>query len=503
MNWIGLIFLFLALLGAIVVYLRSVKTAQRPKSPSTADNNEAEATNTKQPQKEKKEEKAPVAPSPKPTNIEKAEPKPEPKPKPVVPLAMFAHLNTKKIDKTEFVKTSAQKKEHYNKFPTLQDYATGKQAVAPKVSQLTTEILQEKPSGDPSNRDTLLHVLHGAASMGGKACFFYDSSKGINPTSTADQDSYLNAVDADDETAPKFVLKLRNLDGFTNDDDDEKHDTNEDLADKVKTLKEALQSDAHHPVIEQIRARLAKAYNVNVDRIVITDFYVNGFAAPHYIRDLTDNEKNKIVTQASQLNKKMDQLFPNYDSCAIHPALFHHTYDVSMFDERGNKTFGDSDNKTYKVGPPGRERDYIQPTGWTRYGLKVLGKYGDDKWLHPFRDAGNWYRAYHGTDREAGSSIYKGAFRPGAHNAYGVGVYCTPDVKIAAGYCKSRGGIIELDTKQGRKKFYFVFQVAVNPDTMNNAALIPNFNPACESVNYWIAPSGADIRPYGILIKEV
>ena len=109
----------------------------------------------------------------------------------------------------------------------------------------------------------------------------------------------------------------------------------------------------------------------------------------------------------------------------------------------------------------------------------------------------------HGTTREAGSKIFKSAFRPGTANAYGVGVYCSPKVDIAASYCQCHNGTIKLQTTQGQKEFYFVFQVAVNPATMNNPQYIPNYNPACESIDYWIAPSGADIRPYGILIKEV
>ena len=66
-----------------------------------------------------------------------------------------------------------------------------------------------------------------------------------------------------------------------------------------------------------------------------------------------------------------------------------------------------------------------------------------------------------------------------------------------------RDGTIKLDTKKGLKEFYFVFQVAVNPATMNKEKYITNFDPSCEEEKYWIAPSGADIRPYGILIKEV
>ena len=83
---------------------------------------------------------------------------------------------------------------------------------------------------------------------------------------------------------------------------------------------------------------------------------------------------------------------------------------------------------------------------------------------------------------------------------YGMGIYSSPDVNTAASYCRSHGGTIKLQTTKGTKEFYFVFQVAVNPATMNNPAYVQGFKANCP---HYIAPSGADIRPYGILIKEV
>ena len=51
----------------------------------------------------------------------------------------------------------------------------------------------------------------------------------------------------------------------------------------------------------------------------------------------------------------------NYDDdrCAIHPALFHHSYDIAMFDKRGNKTFDDNLN--------GKEGNMLNDdkTSWT------------------------------------------------------------------------------------------------------------------------------------------
>eukprot|EP01083_Nonionella_stella_P175646 612290_1 len=426
-------------------------------------------------------------------------------------------IPVKTIEKATFIKTSAVKKQHYAEFPTLQDYTEHGNTQATQQNELrqfTRKIMAEKPSGDPADKSTLLHLLSGAANNNGKECLFYDSSQ--HSQSKLTSNSYLNMVDGNDEEAANFVLTLKHLDHVTQDDDDAKYESDSDgTVDALIEMKEALVNNTYNRTMEGIRLKLSTAHGVAVNRIVITDVYDNGVIAyqvssvgiAYRVSDLTKHEKNKIITETTTLETKMKQLFVDYDKCAIHPALFHNSYDISMFDQLGNKTFGDSDNATYKVGPSGKQREYVQPTGWTRYGLKVLGKYGDgdndNKWLKPFQDPGNWYRAFHGTSREAGASIYKGAFRSGANNVYGKGIYCSPDVSVAAGYCESRKGIIKLQTKQGPKEFYFVFQVAVNPDTMNNPDYIDNFNPACESCKYWIAPTGADIRPYGILIKEI
>ena len=113
-----------------------------------------------------------------------------------------------------------------------------------------------------------------------------------------------------------------------------------------------------------------------------------------------------------------------------------------MFDKGGNESFISSSGK-YQVGPANMKKEYTQPTGWTRYGLKVLGKYGDDKWLHPFNDAGNWWRAYHGTKHavvynfdpaDAMANIHNSGFLPAQRSAYGPGVYCTPNPRWAEGF---------------------------------------------------------------------
>ena len=60
----------------------------------------------------------------------------------------------------------------------------------------------------------------------------------------------------------------------------------------------------------------------------------------------------------------------------------------------------------------------------------------------------------------------------------------------------ANGKKITIPTKNGNKTFKFVFQVCVNPTTLNKTRTYG------APSNYWIAPSSADIRPYAVLIKE-
>ena len=144
------------------------------------------------------------------------------------------------------------------------------------------------------------------------------------------------------------------------------------------------------------------------------------------MEDLTPQEKQRRIQEAPQREAKLRKQFNLYKKFKIHPVLFHNTYDITMFDIRGNTIFSANDNKTYKIGPPGREKNYKPPSGWIRYGLKVLGKYNDDKWLHPFKHPDNWYRAYHATSRNVGAIIFNDGFRisdgkNGTAAAYGPG----------------------------------------------------------------------------------
>ena len=49
-----------------------------------------------------------------------------------------------------------------------------------KAEKHTEEILAQKCSGNPSSKDTLVHVLAAMSTAHGKKCVFFDRSKGID-----------------------------------------------------------------------------------------------------------------------------------------------------------------------------------------------------------------------------------------------------------------------------------------------------------------------------------
>eukprot|EP01084_Bolivina_argentea_P030371 56295_1 len=194
---------------------------------------------------------------------------------------------------------------------------------------------------------------------------------------------------------------------------------------------------------------------------------------------------------------------------SIHPLLIRKIFKASMFDARGHE--GLFQNKTHVVA----KETYYEPFGWTRYGLCVIGKYENDSWLHPFNEANKnlWWRAFHGTINsevrgrgnciDAMASIYKNGFQVGRRCAIGQGICVSPDPSIVEshGYC----GIATIavnnsflgGTDHGccMKSFKFMLQVAVRP---NKSVLSDKSNNI-----YWCVLDSKDVRPYGILLKEI
>ncbi|CAF4219642.1 unnamed protein product, partial [Adineta steineri] len=70
------------------------------------------------------------------------------------------------------------------------------------------------------------------------------------------------------------------------------------------------------------------------------------------------------------------------------------------------------------------------------------------------------------------------------------GVYSTPDVCLAEKYAKK--------FTYNNEQYLVIFQNRVNPTTLRKLqATGPRIG------DYWVSPSEADVRPYGICIRKV
>lgn len=341
----------------------------------------------------------------------------------------------------------------------------------------------------------MCHILNTVLGGENDECLFYDSTNGINLP-----DACGNLVDLDLEDKP-FVLKLNSSSGLSGEKNVISKENDLQL---VGIVNDAIKSKQSHPVIDDILERLSKAHEVEKDAIEITRVYYGSFNIVYTVRDLGRHIKSKL----EKVEHKLKEQFKQFVSAKIHPLLYRPSFDISYFDARGNKTFS-SPPKVYQVGPPGRTQPYNLPCGWTRYGLKVLGKYPDDYWLRPIQNGSNWYKAYHGTGNaqpvdfkdskktidaefapvDALASIFTTEFRTARIAVHGAGVYCSPNPSFPeSGYTSE----IPLNTKTGKKTFKCMLQVAVNPDGVKIA-----------TNDIWVVPDPKDIRPYGILIKEI
>ena len=98
---------------------------------------------------------------------------------------------------------------------------------------------------------------------------------------------------------------------------------------------------------------------------------------------------------------------------------------------------------------------------------------------------------------DAMANIHNNGFLPAQRAAYGPGVYCSPRQSTAEGYAEQIAMRCR-DQNQGghtQKNFKFMLQVAVKPGA--------NTLTARSDDNVWSVQNPADIRAYGILIKEV
>ncbi|CAF4545453.1 unnamed protein product [Rotaria sp. Silwood2] len=391
-------------------------------------------------------------------------------------------------------KKQAELRAYYDNFPDIEEITNQKAPNIQKAEAFTQSILSELPSGNVTQRDTACHVLFHLLGNEKQDCLFFDSRQGVSLN-----DASGNLVDLSFQDRP-FVLKVSDIDGLGN--QKFKKDAQYDMK-LIKTLDRVIQQNQADPIIDDLLERLSKAHHIDKKKITFKIVYCGSFCVVYTVTDLATN----VIRTLTGIESKLRNQFKQFVAAKIHPLLYRPSFDISHFDERGNKTFT-AHITTFEVGPFGRTKNYTQPGGWTRYGLKVLGKYKSDEWLKPFGHPGNWYRAYHGTGNataddfgssgaafhkqfapvDAAASIFEKGFRPARVNHYGDGVYCSPNPTFPE---KSFIREIELDTKQGKKTFKCMLMVAVNPDGVKFA-----------TNDIWVVKSPDNIRTYGILIKE-
>lgn len=137
---------------------------------------------------------------------------------------------------------------------------------------------------------------------------------------------------------------------------------------------------------------------------------------------------------------------------------------------------------------------YTRPAGWNRKAISVIKKYEDDVWLGEkgWRDEsspGEWPVSYHGTKINNVPSIVEGGYDTSkcVRQAYGPGIYSTPDIKVAERYATKF-------TYNG-ETLQCILQNRVNlKETKVHKTL-------CGT--YFVTPDANYIRPYGVCLKKI
>ena len=179
------------------------------------------------------------------------------------------------------------------------------------------------------------------------------------------------------------------------------------------------------------------------------------------------------------------------------------------------------DGRTYKRG----DFVYHRPYGWKRFALNVQGRPeygGDDTWLGPNgirtgTTAGEWPVSYHGTYVDSVHDIVDEGYKIGPRDLHGPGVYSSPSIKmIGERYAQKfsfKGKTYKVALQNRVNPAKAVKQKESkppSPDPYGDCTLViieKKFTHV--GADYWRCPhhdpsSGIyDIRPYGILIREV
>ena len=247
------------------------------------------------------------------------------------------------------LKEQAELKGCYDPLPDIEEITDPDNEDIKKAEEFTRSILSEIPSGEVDQMGTICHVINQLFENENQQCLFFDSSQGVNLYNT-----FGNLTDLSFEYLP-FILKLDDIHGF---DNEENRDDPEQDLNVVATLDRVVQNNQSHPVLEQIIERLAIAHDTDKSNIIIKKVYLGSLNLVY----LVANSKQNTIEDLQELPKRIKAQFKQPVSIKMHPLMHRPTFDVASFDTRGDKNFEHEAGK-FPVGPVGRTKEYIQPTG--------------------------------------------------------------------------------------------------------------------------------------------
>ena len=246
--------------------------------------------------------------------------------------------------------------------------------------------------------------------------------------------------------------------------------------------------DQRDKINEAIKTEILKAYNINQEDLIVTDFKKNRNA--YTVILVFKNNFNKTLSKEELYNifkkNKYDlKYFSNVQELPILEAI---RLNRSMLDSRGNNK--DDSNWGYDETRGGQP--YYPPEGWHRYGLRVYDKYDnqDNDWLSYDNREGEWCIAY-----GVLSSINK-KYQQSFENDYDIN---HPGNKIGNGVYtwfkpEFMNDYTEIINVNGTL-YKMGLMLRVRPEKIR----IPQ-----NEKNVWVVNGIPDeIRPYGILLKKI
>ena len=227
----------------------------------------------------------------------------------------------------------------------------------------------------------------------------------------------------------------------------------------ISMLKQEIEKELKWPVAQQ---RLIFADQQLENSKKVSDYSIGNHATLHIVFMLQSGDNSLYYVDNSLLA-------PSYD------------YDFS--------DVNDGSTKFYRG-----QFIYTRPCGWQRKALKVIGQYGDDRWLggggiRTNTTPGEWPVSYHSSALSEEGNIAEVGSKLSCGNtyAYSRGIFSTPLATVAARFAPT--------FKHRGQKYQVIFQNRINPATLQQV------NQPAGDV-YWASPKEEDVRPYNICLKK-